>query len=363
MKLLARFLFFIVFILAASVFAAPASAATARGGQAVYIPKGQVVTGTLFAGAKTSVTIDGTVHGDVFCGSQDVIISGTVDGDVICAAQTIRIDGSVGGSVRVAGQSIEVAGPVGRNITAIGQSFTLDPTGTVSGEILAATEHTFIDGTVKGDISEVVNSLVFGDNAKVKGSVKYQSKNAASLAPTATISGMLVQTTPKPKSKPPTTEVKRVSKGAGGVVGKIILSLIFGAIIVAIAPKKTAKILDLMKSSPGASMLTGFLAMLVIPMVLILMAITIIGIPFSILLGIVFALALAAASIFASLLAGRFVLDKLNANKKNNMYVNLLVGVPVVGILFTVPILGGLAKFLAAIWGLGAIVKLKKGNK
>lgn len=333
---------------------------TTMGGQAVFVPKDEVVNGTLFAGGNM-VTIDGTVHGDVICGSQTVIITGMVDGDVICGAQTLRIEGAVGGSVRAAGQTIEIAGPVSRNVTVAAQTLTIDSTSSISGEILAAVQNASIDAKVGGDISMVDGSVVFGDKTNVKGSVHYQSKTAATFAPSATIAGTLTHTLPpKTQQKQPVSNVRKVAGATGGLIGKIIFYFILAALVVLVAPKRTKRILDLMQASPGPMMLAGFITIIVVPIIIITMALTLIGIPFAILVGILFALALVTAEVFTSIFVGRYILDRFNANRENKMFLNILVGVPVACLVFAIPILGGLAGFLGVIWGFGAMIESRK---
>jgi cytoskeletal protein CcmA (bactofilin family) len=357
MKTISRFFVIVLFFLVA----VPAFAMTVRGGQAVNIKENEDISGTLLVGGN-SVTIDGTVHGDVICGSQSVVITGTVDGDVICAAQTIRISGDVTGSVRAAAQTIEIAGPVGRNVTVAGQSLTIVQTGTVNGEILAAAGHVSINSAVAGDVSVAVNTLTLGDAANVKGSVHYQSKNTATVAPSATIAGTLTQSIPeKGTDTSAITRVNNVARG-GSIIGKIIFFYILAVLIVLLAPKRTKRILDLMKTAPGHMMLAGFITIILVPVLIITMVFTLIGIPFAVLAAILFALALAAAEIFVSIYAGRYILNRFNSGREDNMAVNILVGVPVACILFAVPILGGIAGFLGAIWGLGAMIESRKAT-
>lgn len=358
MKLLSRFLPFLVFFLAVS----PAYAMTTRGGNSVFISKDEVITGTLLAGGN-SVTIDGVVHGDVFCGSQALVISGTVDGDVICGAQSIRIAGTVGGSVRAAAQAIDIAGIVKRNLTAVGQTIAIDSTGSVTGEILAAAQSVRVDGNVGGDISTAVETLTFGNNAKVGGSVRYESKTAATLAPTATIAGTLIQTTPKPEAKNmirPERLKPTFIGGSANIIWKIIMYAVLAIIINAVAPKRTERILDLMKKKPVPMAITGIIVLIVVPVIMLGLVITLVGIPFAILLGIVYALVLAASRIFAAILAGEYLTAQLHLNPNNKIVPNIILGVLVTWLVFSIPVLGGLLSGWAMIWGLGAIYQSRK---
>lgn len=361
MKLFISFFLFLFFVLTASFLAKPAYAMTVRGGDAVYVPKDEVVSGTLFAGGD-SVAIDGTLHGDLFCGAQTVVISGTVDGDVFCGAQTIRISGPVGGSVRAGGQTVEIEGPVSRNVMAGGQTVTIGPTASVKGEVLAGAQFLNIYGTVTGDISAGAETLTFGDNAKVGGSVWYESTSPAAVAPTATIAGTLTQKVPKPeKEMTPVREMKKVTGGgAVNILWKIIMYIVVAILISVIAPKRTQKILDLMRAKPVPMAVKGFIVLIVVPLIILGLVITIIGIPFAILLGIAYGLILAASRVFAAIWVGEYILAKLRVSKKSNMILNILVGVTVAWVVFTIPAIGGIASFLAVIWGLGAMYESRK---
>jgi cytoskeletal protein CcmA (bactofilin family) len=358
MKFLSRMFVFLLFLIVVS----PAYAMTARGGDAVYVPKDEVVTGTLFAGGN-AVTIDGTLRGDLICGAQSVVISGTVDGDVICGAQTVRISGTVGGSVRAGAQTIEISGPVGRNVMAGAQTITIDPAGAIAGEILAGAQTLSVYGVVTGDISAAVTSLAFGDQANVGGSVWYESNSPAKVAPSAVIAGTLTQSLPKvDKQKSLGQEMKKAAIGGGpaNMFWKIVMYVVLAIIINAIAPKRTQKILDLMRAKPVPTAITGFIILVVVPVIIIALVITLVGIPFAILLGIVYALVLAASRIFAAILAGEYLTARLHLNRENNMLYNIILGVVVAWVVFGIPILGGLASFLAVIWGLGAMYVSRK---
>lgn len=315
MKFIRQFVLVLLFFLLVT----PAFAMTVRTSQAVTVGKDEVVTGTLFAGGNT-VTIDGTIHGDLLCGSQSVLITGLVDGDVICAGQSIHIDGAVTGSVRAAGQSIEIAGPVGRNVTIAAQTLMLDRSSTVSGEVLFA-------GQTLTNLSGVTN---------------------------------ITEVTPKPEKKTPVTTVTKATKKTGGLLGKIIFYLVVAFIAQAIAPKWLKKILTSMGDNPVRKALIGFGALMGGAFIILMMAITIIGIPFAVLAAILFGLMIVVSEVLATIFIGSYLLNRFNANRKHEMYKNILVGVPVSCLVFAVPILGGFASFLGVIWGMGAILKSKK---
>ena len=59
-----------------------------------------------------TVTVTGTVNGDIFCAAQTVDIDAIVNGDVMCAGQTVTVNGTVHGNVRLAGQTVTVGAKI-----------------------------------------------------------------------------------------------------------------------------------------------------------------------------------------------------------------------------------------------------------
>src|SRR3989338_4116116 len=67
-----------------------------------YLQKEQSIDDTLLSRGKT-ITIDGTVNGDLICAAQSVTINGTIRGDVLCAGMNLKISGTVDGNIRSLG--------------------------------------------------------------------------------------------------------------------------------------------------------------------------------------------------------------------------------------------------------------------
>jgi len=358
MKHITRFLVFILFV----SFVPRVHAMTVKSGESTYVSKGEVVTGTLLA-AGNAVVIDGIVHGDVLCAGQSITISGTVDGDVLCMAQSIRITGTVGESVRALAQNVDIVGQIKRNVMFAGQTLSVNTPGAVGGEILAAGQNVFVDTKVGGDMNVAVGALTFGDNARVAGSVRYESAKVAQLASSATIAGTLTQSIPKEMKKPaaPIRAMKKVSPFAM-ILWKMAIYSVLAIIVNAVAPKRTKQILDAMKSRPMPTAISGLIVLMIVPLIIAGLAITIVGIPLAILLGIAYGLVIAASRIFAAILAGEYLHANFHTNKQNNMLLTIVLGVPVAWVVFSVPILGGIASFLAVIWSLGAMYVTRKSE-
>ncbi|OGG11211.1 hypothetical protein A2Z00_00790 [Candidatus Gottesmanbacteria bacterium RBG_13_45_10] len=381
MKIL-RLLLFLFVLLAVTALAPRAYAVEVKSGDSVVIAKDHVTSGSLFVSGNT-VTVDGTVHGDVFCVGKQILVTGIVDGDVICAAQIIHISGTVSGNVRLAAQQIDIAGIVKRNATLLGQTLTIAKDGGVNGELLLGVQTLTVDGLVgkgvvggaqtatingrvNGDVNLDVETLNIGKTAVVAGSLTYTSKNEAAVPGSASISGKVTRVAPPQKKVEVTKKTYSLPAGRpwpASALPSILLYLIIGFVMVAVFPGFTTRVNDNMKDGPVLTGILGFAALMLVPMAAIFLAITIIGIPVAIVLIALYILALLLCRVFVARLVGKYILDSFNMAQKDNLLMQMLVGVPILWFIIKFPVLGGIIGFIALIWSLGGIVKVFSQSK
>lgn len=138
-------------LLFALALAQPAGAAEVRRGRAVVIPAGEVIHNDLvFTGA--SLTVDGTVEGDVIAFTRNLSVTGHVTGDVIAFAQAARINGTVDGNVRVISHSATLEGKIAKNVSAIASTIDLTSGASVGGGMMAIGGQADLDGKIQRDL-------------------------------------------------------------------------------------------------------------------------------------------------------------------------------------------------------------------
>ncbi len=95
---------FTLVTLMALVLAAPARAFDSRSGESILIPAGEVIEDDLYLFGNT-ITIDGTVKGDVIAFGSTITIgqTGVVEGDLMGAGQSVIVNGQVQDDARIAG--------------------------------------------------------------------------------------------------------------------------------------------------------------------------------------------------------------------------------------------------------------------
>jgi cytoskeletal protein CcmA (bactofilin family) len=342
-----------------------ASAQTFRSGSNITIGQAEQIDSTLFVAGR-NIDINSEVFGDVFCAGQTVNINASVHGDIICAAQTINVSGKVDGDVRLAGQTVTVSAQIAGNGTIGGQSFTLNSNGTIDGDLTVGSADATVNGAVGRDIvagssnltisSSVgrnvkgnVNNLNLTSGAKVQGNIDYTSNNDLNRASGAQIEGEVTRTTPKQPAAS-----KRGAVFGFGVVW--FLYLFFAMLLTAMAlallfPRVLHTITNQAIPKPWKALLTGFLASIAMPFVLLLLAISIIGIPLAFIVGLLWLVVfLLSGPIFG------YYLGRLILRDSNNSLLIMLVGASVLLVLYFIPILGFFV-LLAASWiGIGMIL-------
>lgn len=359
MKLKSFFFILIITLFGVAPFA-PARAFEIREGneaKEVLVTKDTVIKGSLLA-AGNSVIVDGTIQGDLYCAGQTIIVRGIVVGDVLCAGQTLDISGNVGGNIRSLGQLIAISAPVKRNVVVMGQTINVAPSAVISGEFLAVGQTIRLDSSVGGDVNTAGESIILGEKARLAGNFTYASPKAATEATGAAITGKVSHIVSEKLEPKPTTAKKLLPKAqpwTTRAVGSIVFYLILGALVVLIAREKVRRITQQMLARPWFDGFVGFLTMIVAPIAIMMVAMTIIGIPLAVILGIIFVVMILVSRVYVAVIVGDTLLSAIG-RMKSGLFLQMMTGVVIIELLAAVPVIGILVTCAATLWGLGGIV-------
>lgn len=344
------------------------SAADFRAADTITIPSDQTLRDSLYAAAGNSVTIDGTVDGDVFAAGQTVIVRGRITGSLFAAAQRIHVAGTVDGNVRTVSQaliveqriagdlialsqtvSLDVRGSVGRDAVLLGQEISLD--GTVERSVQGAGQDVRLNGPIGGrvDLSPVEN-LVLGPRANVSGDISYESARELGREPGAQIGGRISRREPPPQRHPEPAE------RLGGILSGILAVTAFGAGALVLAPRMTSAAASAAVHQSLLSLGWGFGLLVAIPIAAGVFLITIIGIPLALILIAGYAVLLYASQAIVALGLGRLLLSQLRPVEGYGWsVVAVLVGALILGALRSVPVIDAVATLAVMLLGLGGM--------
>lgn len=352
------------FLFGSIVMGGVAGAHTFRGGNDTNVGRDEVIDGSLFI-AGSNVNVDGEVFGDVFCAGQTITVSGKIHGDVLCAGQTVRINGDVTGDVRAAGQTVSVSSIVDGNATVAGQTFTLESSGSVGGDITIGSTDALLNGTIGRDLAVGGNKVVvtsnvgrnikgslekleLTDTAVINGDIEFTSPRDLERAAEATVLGSITRTAPE------STTSKR-----GAVFGFSLLWFLYwflAMLVVALAlallfPGVLHDTTQQAMQRPWKPLLVGAVASIAIPVFLVLLLFSIIGIPLAIVLGLIWV----AIAIVSGPFSGYYIGRQLLVNSRNALAI-MFIGAGLLITIYFIPIIGFIA-LLVSFWiGAGMIL-------
>lgn len=380
MKISARWLllpvivFIVTLLLPYTVFAAANSSDVEK---IVNLGKDQTVNSDYFA-AGSRVTIDGTINGDAYVAGGQIDVNGTINGDLLVAGGQITIRGKVSQNVRGAGGNISVTGDIGRNITLAGGNLIIDKTSKIAGnavlaggnidvlsqvrDLSAGGGNLRISGPVLGNVKAGIGMLDVQDGADIRGNLEYWSQNKVNMAQAARISG---NTTFHQLQTPEELNAAR-TQARGLVTGarffftalSFLTSLVLGLVIFRIFPVFSQKTAETVTGKFWQSMITGFIALVVIPVAAIILMITVVGIPLGFLVFFGYGLVTYFAKLFVALAVGNFI--GMKTDRKFTIAWAFVAGLLIYYILSLIPVVGFLVKLIFLLTGTGAIVLQKK---
>jgi cytoskeletal protein CcmA (bactofilin family) len=357
------------------------------------ITKDEVIEDDVIITGET-VTVDGTVNGDLKAFAANVTINGDINGNVIVVGSNVKINGLVFGDLMVAGGIVELEGEVTDDLMAAGGTINIDgevrdnvmmaggminvsERGKIGRDLLVGGGMVNLSGTVKRNVTfgagqitvlgkiggnlngEANDKVLIEPGAEIDGNLEYKAPQEAEIKDGATIIGEK-----KWEEIEDIVEDNKslVSDIFGNIFSKIYsgLSLLVVAIVVILLfPKRSEEVANNINTKPGRSFLYGLGLLIVAPIIIIILAITILGIPLAIILGITYGVLFYISKIYTGLWIGNRILEYFNSKNKKKYKTLILptvLGLFILWILFLIPFIGGLVKISAVIFGMGAML-------
>jgi hypothetical protein len=234
--------------------------------------------------------------------------------------------------------------------------------GELHGDAIAIFGDITILGKVAGDVTCVLGKVVLGDNAEVDGDVTAVG-GGMERALGARISGSVSNVGLDGVF---TKDILRFSWGRGWLRWANLFSYILylgglfalALLTISLFPNHVAEVGVRIERELGRSALIGFLAVILIGPMMVLISITIVGIPVAFLLGCAFMVAKMLGYVaFVTLLGLRII----PSEKRNNLG-SLALGVLVLGLVRYIPLVGPLVSIVVTIITLGAVLDSRFGT-
>jgi cytoskeletal protein CcmA (bactofilin family) len=345
-------------------FALPSSALERRHAEFVSIPAGETIDDTLLVSGNT-VRVDGVINGDLLAFAQTLEVGGTVKGDLVTFAKRIVVSGNVEGHIFNCSQSLDLDGQLGHSLYGWSQSLRFTNRSHVGDGIVAGADDFILEGEVKR------SATIFAGHADVSGSIGRDftmAGRALTLTDTARVNGNLTARVRQ------LTEV-HIANGAM-IAGKrdiqlrarqnrfsqprfyfhqaiwLAAAMLVGWLGLILFPRFFEACTQAVGSG-WRSLGLGFAVLVGVPLATIVAAVTLIGLPLSLMLFVLYLTALYLAKIWVGAFLGRIILRPAGTTK-HDWLLGLLLGLAILTIVSFIPYLGGLVRFGIVCLGLGA---------
>jgi len=350
--------------LAVAILIVPVSvdaATVVRTGDTVSVTDGQRVDGNFYA-LSNSLALSGPVNGDVVAASLgSMSINAPVAHDVLLLGGSVGVNASVTEDVRVIAGDVTIADSVGGSVFVVGGRVKILSTATVAGDVLVVAGEAIIEGTVTGQVlgrAERVRidgaiagldmdvfELTLGDRARVAGTVAYTSENDLVRDPGAIVEGDITKSAVAPDE--PTSYRDAAMMFLVSLFASLSLLLVGRRIVVRYARVATENV--------AKSSLVGFSMLVTIPIAIIVLMVSVLGLFLGLISLALFALMVFLALPLLNIVAGGLVARTFIQTTEVNV-LSVTLGALLVQAMLFVPILGAVTLFLlflTAIGGLG----------
>ena len=324
-----------------------------------------------FAGTDTAGNVLATdsdsnpsgVEGDLYWAGQGLDLDdASIDRDIIAVGESLSIrDCTVGGAVRLAARTIDIAQTaVDGSVTVAGQHVVLNTDSTANcfyaaGETVAlrgsvksaalAGDTVTIDGTVDGDVEVWADKLILGKNARISGTVNAHVSEDPERAAGAEVGALKIDRTEH-------EDTSTANDVIGGIVAAALSTCFVALLLELVFPRATASAAGMLHQRPMPLWVSGLLGTVAIIPAVLLLIISIAGLPLAgaLMCGVI-GIALVSAA-FAGCAIARMV------GHSQNRYAMAAVGGIIAGVLTAIPLVGDFISGVAFVFTLGYIIQI-----
>lgn len=304
-----------------------------------------------------------------------IVAAAPVQGDELLFAGTVGSRASVTGDLRAVGGSIRIEGPVSGDVVAFGYS-VFDFSRTLGSTFIVAANTTLSNGaagpviiygnniSLTGDFASNVNivatgRLSLGANTTIHGMLTYEAPEPASIPASATVLGGISYTNASYLPDAGTSRILALVSIGFFLFARILGALILAGLLAGLFPKLAEAIADRAYSGRPQNilltMLLGFAILVASPVLIILLALTFVGIGLALLLFVLYALLVLLALLYAGILIGS-VFARQFAKRDIVLWRDGMLGMLAFSLIALVPFIGLFVVLVLSLFSAGALL-------
>ena len=311
--------------------------------------------GNLFA-AGTSVKVKGNIDGAAFLAGSRVTVTSEQD-YLFIGAQDIELDEATAKDAFIAGQMINISNSNLRDLFVAGQIVKIEST--TARNVRAAGEKVVVSGTISGDLIIGADKLEIEEDTVIEGKLVINEDAIYEKPESVTISEIETYKDESANVHKKVNPLKIILYTIIDLIISYVTLLLIALLIVAVYKKFYANIKKFQKEEnfPLKALGIGFLTLIAVPVAAIIIMITVVGIPLSLIALGLYALFIYLSAIPSSYYVGSIIFK----DKIKNEYLLVAVSLLIFYAVKWIPLAGGLISFASLIFRLGTLVYMLKG--
>jgi len=279
-----------------------------------------------------TVNINAPVASAVIAGGT-IIINAPVSGDVFAAGGQISVNSDIEGKIVAAGGDIDLRGDA-KNAVIAGGNINIHSTSVISRDAVIAGGNVSNAGKILGNLTVRADNF---QNTGSAGSVDFEKSEGLQGLEELMIKMMNIL-----------------------YILITVGFLILGIVLLKLFPTQFLMVEEEVRKSPVKNTLVGFVLIIASVILISLLAVTIIGFPVALIMGMLFIIALMLSTLFVSFAVGRKIVDLFKV--KTNDLLIFVLGFIILNLLFRIPYAGVLIGIVAISLGFGAIIYALRKN-
>lgn len=348
-------------------------AAQISSGAEIFLIQEEAINQNVYI-AGGNVTLDTPVSGDVTIAGGTVNIKNTVNGDVMIAGGTVIIDSTVTGDVRVIGGTVILNSTIHGDFASLGGNIitkessvirgqalliggTLSQEGALDGSSKILVGKTILNGKINGPAEVTTQEITFKSKLLVSNQLAYFApekgfqEDGANLGTAVTFNQI--------KSIQENGIVKQAFLNFINfwILLRFITTLLLAFILVSVFRVFSQRTTDFALDSFWKSLLIGIIFTAFAPLAILILAISLIALPFSILLMLSYFMIMIIGGAVSGLVVGSLLKQAVSKNEKNEIDFQIATfGVILLTLVQFVPLIGDFTRILFFIVAVGSIV-------
>lgn len=286
------------------------------------------------------VSLENYVKGDLRVFGGTVNINSTVDGDLVIIGGEVYLNDSAD----IRGESIVIGGKVNQSSDINNES------NIVAGSVT-------LNGIINSVAYITTQSAIFDKKGEVVGNLNYYAPQKAVEIDGFKSSGNIVFNEIKSIDEIGIVKSTVINLLNLWLILKFITTLVIAFILIYVFKVFSQGVNDIGVRSMGKSFLAGVLGLLMIPLIIIMLFASLIGMPISFLLLLLYIIILMISTPIAGIIIGHLAASLSGKDIKRVNFQNSVIGIILITALQFVPVLGAITIFIFRIIAVGAVLR------